>query len=135
MSSRTARPGFSLVELVVVILIMGIIAAVAAPKMFDTATTARENSTRQSLLTLRDAIELYKAQNNSYPPAAISLATNLRPFLKGPFPPVQCGPNLNALCTETSQDPITTPAVSSAGWVYNPATGDISVNAAAYIAW
>ena len=51
-----------MIELVVVVLVMGILAAVAAPKMFDTATNAKVNATRQSLVVVRDAIELYKAQ-------------------------------------------------------------------------
>ncbi len=75
---KRKRRAFSLVELVVVVLILGIIAAVAAPKMFDVASDARQNSTKTSLFVLRDAIELYKAQNGNYPPAA-SLATALDP--------------------------------------------------------
>ena len=128
------RSGFSLVELVVVILILGILAAVAAPRMFDTATTARENGTQTSLSVLRDALELYRAQNGTYPPAA-SLATDLRTFLKGPFPAAQVGANQNATVAASTQDPITAVEAGAAGWSYNQTTGEIKVNDAAYIAW
>lgn len=128
------RSAFSLVELVVVVLILGIIAAVAAPRMFDTAGEARENSTRTSLAILRDAIELYKARNGSYP-AAATLPTQLRTFLKGPFPAVQMGANQNANVVVTTQDPITAPEAGGAGWVYNETTGEMMINDAAYLTW
>lgn len=134
MSQRKNRTGFSLVELVVVVLILGILAAVAAPKMFDTAGDARQNGTRQSLITLRNALELYKAQNSSYPAANV-LPTALRPYLKGPFPAVQIGANQNANVVSSSQNPIAAPEAGGAGWAYNATTGDIVVNEAAYIAW
>lgn len=128
------RRAFSLVELVVVVLILGIIAAVAAPRMFDTAGDARENSTRTSLVILRDAIELYKARNGTYPPAA-TLPTALKSFLKGPFPRVQMGSNQNGNIVVTTQDPIAAPEAGGAGWVYNETTGDILINDAAYLTW
>jgi general secretion pathway protein G len=131
---KQLRGGFSLVELVVVILIFGILAAVAAPRMFDTANDARQNGTKQSLSVLRDAIELYKAQNGSYPPAA-TLSTALRPFLKGTFPKVQIGANQNENVVASSQNPISAPEAGGAGWAYNQTTGDIAINDAAYITW
>jgi general secretion pathway protein G len=131
---QQARRGFTLVELVVVVLILGILAAVAAPKMFDTASTARENGTKQSLSVLRDAIELFKAQNGSYP-AASSLTTDLRPFLKGPFPAPQIGANQNATAVASTQNPITTPESGTAGWAYNQTTGQIVINDASFITY
>lgn len=71
------RIGFTLIELVIVVLVLGIIAAVAAPGLRDVTTDAREKDTRQSLTTIRNAIELYRATSGSYPPAS-TLATSLR---------------------------------------------------------
>ena len=131
---RKKRAGFSLIELVVVVLILGILAAVAAPRMFDTANNARQNGTKQSLSVIRDAIELYKSQNGSFPPAA-TMATALKPFLKGPFPSVQIGANQNANVVASTQNPIASAEAGGAGWAYNQTTGEIVVNEAAYMAW
>ena len=131
-SVRRNRSAFSLVELVVVVLILGIIAATAAPRMFDAAGDARQNSTKASLAALRDAIVLYESQNGTNPPAA-TLPVALGPYLKGPFPSVQIGANQNANVVSSSQDPIITPEAGGAGWVYNETTANIAVNEAAYI--
>ena len=131
---QRSRAGFSLVELAVVVLIMGILAAVAAPKMFDTFSAARENSTRQSMAVVRDAIELYKAQNDAYPGAA-TLASDLAPYLKGPFPAATVGANTTATVAATTESPtITTPITTGTdGWIYNESTGELRINDAAYI--
>jgi general secretion pathway protein G len=134
MIMRKKRAGFSLIELVVVVLILGILAAVAAPRMFDTANTARTNGTKQSLSVIRDAIELYKSQNGSFPPAA-TMAAAVKPFLKGPFPAVQIGANQNANVAASTQNPIASAEAGGAGWAYNQTTGEIAVNEAAYMAW
>ena len=129
------RSGFSLIEMVIVILILGIIAAVAAPKMFDTAKTAEENSTRQQLAVLRNAIEMYRARDGVYPLTS-ALPTGMTPMLNGPFP----APKMGTVRGKTGvyYDATTTvdvPAVASpgatTGWVYKPANGSLKLNVAA----
>ncbi|NOZ41156.1 MAG: prepilin-type N-terminal cleavage/methylation domain-containing protein [Planctomycetes bacterium] len=78
--------GFTLIELVVVILILGILAGVAAPKLFNTSAKATDNSARTTLTIIRDAIELYAAENGGTPPAWTDQATfytDILPFLRG----------------------------------------------------
>lgn len=131
---KKKQNAFTLVELVVVILILGILAAVAAPRLFDTANDARDSGSKQSLAVVRDAVELYKSQNGSFPPAA-TLGTALKPFIKGQFPAVQVGANKNATVVASTQDPIVTPEAGGAGWAYNQTTGELVINEATYIAW
>ncbi len=131
-AKQTKRRGFTLIELVVVVLILGIIAAIAGPKIFDTASDARDSSTKQSLAVVRDAIELYRSQAGSYPTGA-ALATNLKPYLRGPFPTCQVG-NTNANVFVSTVDPIVVGG-SGEGWAYNQTTGEFVVNHASGIAW
>ena len=123
---------FSLVELVVVVLIVGILAAVAAPRMFNTASNARSSSTKASLIVVRDAIELYRAQNGSYPTAA-TLATDLQPFIKGPFPSVQITTTNNNANIREISGPFTPSGTQ--GWAYNATSGDFYVNHADGSTW
>ena len=134
---KKSRPGrrnaFTLIELVVVVLILGIIGAVAAPKMFNTLSTAKTNSARQSLQIVRSAIEMYKSQdpNNAYPPAA-TLPTALQPYLKGPFP--VCPINNATTVFASTANPLVVSGTSD-GWVYNQTTGDFAINDATAVAF
>ena len=123
------RRGFTLIELVVVVLILGIIGAVAAPKMFNTMVTAKQNSAKQSVQIVRAAIEMYKSQQptNSYPPDAASLGTVLIPYLKGPFP-ICSMTNQNSTVFLSATAPLTVVGATTEGWIYNPTTGDFGIN-------
>ncbi len=127
---RSIRKGFSLIEMVIVILILGIIAAVAAPRMFDTATTAEENTTRQQLAVLRNAIEMHRAQNGVYP---VALDTAMAEMLNGPFPKPSFGAvrNLAGIYYDTDTDPAVAvvPAPNATdGWAYKPVNGSLKLN-------
>lgn len=95
---------------------------------------ARTNGTKQSLFVLRDAIELYRSQSGSYPPAA-TLSTALQPYLSGPFPIAQVGTNQNAAVAASTQNPITSVETGAFGWAYNQTTGEIRVNDSSSITW
>ena len=59
--------GFTLVELLIVVVILGILAAVVIPQFSDSSDSAREAALKSNLGTLRSAIELYKADHGDYP--------------------------------------------------------------------
>ena len=129
---RRLRKGFSLIEMVIVILILGIIAAVAAPRMFDTATTAEQNTTRQQLAVLRNAIEMYRARSGIYPPVN-KLPEAMATMLNGPFPAPSIGSvRDDAVVYYDSNSDTTTPVApdesAPGGWAYKPANGSLKLN-------
>ncbi len=129
---RQLRKGFSLIEMVIVILILGIIAAVAAPRMFDTANTAEQNTTRQQLAVLRNAIEMYRARTGYYP-GTTELPGAMATMLNGPFPSPSIGSVRNDTGVYYDTDTDTSKAVTSnatqdGGWAYKPANGSLKLN-------
>ena len=134
--SRRLRRGFTLVELTVVILIIGIVATIAAPRFFDSVGTAKNKSSAQTIEVVRDAIELFRANNTTYPGAngdANTLKADLGPFLRKGFPTAQVG-NVNTDVFVSATDPLVV-AGASEGWIYNKTTGEIRYNHADYIAY
>lgn len=126
------RRAFTLIELVVVITIIGILAAVAAPKLFNKTGEAKSSATRQSLVALRDALEMYKTENGGTMPAASALATDLKPYLRGAFP-VESFTGSATVTAATAPYAVDTSVTG--GWLYDASTGEILVNHASGIAW
>jgi len=59
--------GFTLIEIMVVVVIMGILAALIVPKLMGRTDDARIIAARQDIATLMQALKLYKLDNQRYP--------------------------------------------------------------------
>jgi general secretion pathway protein G len=64
----TNRKGFTLVEILIVVIILGILAAIVIPQFTNASEDARKSSMTSQLQTLRSQVELYKLQHrDAYP--------------------------------------------------------------------
>lgn len=73
---RSARQaGFTLVELLIVVIILGILAAIVLPQFASTTDDAKIGALDTNLSTLRSSIELYYQQHGAYP-SAVGDGTN-----------------------------------------------------------
>ena len=59
-----AKKGFTLVEILIVVVILGILAAIVIPQFTNASTEAKENSLKSDLHTMRAQLELYKVRYN-----------------------------------------------------------------------
>lgn len=67
--------GFTLIELMIVVAIIGILAAVAVPSFIDATDEARTARIQADLSTIGAAVEIYYAKNGEYPSALSDLVS------------------------------------------------------------
>ena len=111
---KTKNGGFTLVEILIVVVILGILAAIVIPQFTQASTEAREASLRSNLQSVRSQIELFKIQHNDEAPTsaatfegqmtgrtdqngALNAAGEFGPYLQGiPINPFTSGDTINA---------------------------------------
>jgi general secretion pathway protein G len=139
--TKTNRRGFSLIELVIVVVIMAIIGAIAIPRMSRGAAGASDSALVGNLAVLRSAIDLYQTEHGgTYPTAAGVLnqltmftddagatnATKTATHIYGPYlrqiPPLPVGAKKGAKGIAAAD-------AAGVGWIYDGA-GNVKANCA-----
>jgi general secretion pathway protein G len=154
MVRRTVQKGFTLVEILIVVIILGILAAIVIPQFTNASQDARRSNMISQLQTLKSQIALYKLQHNDNPPPVAAAGTSFwddymcrmtnsdhtaaaaaGAGVYGPyFPEALKNPLVpNATATNVVLLPAgSTPATAiagGAGWGYTPSTGEVYANA------
>ncbi|KPK80118.1 MAG: hypothetical protein AMJ81_12435 [Phycisphaerae bacterium SM23_33] len=134
------KKGFSLLELVIVVVILGIIAAIAIPRMSRGSAGATDSAVASNLAVLRNAIDLFATEHDGTFPTAADIANQLTQYtdvagvaqatkdtthIYGPYlrkvPPVPVGPRKGS----TGIAALDAPGV---GWIYDDTEGTIKTN-------
>jgi prepilin-type N-terminal cleavage/methylation domain-containing protein len=78
-----SRKGFTLVELIVVVLIIAALAAIAIPRISSSSTAAKNSACDTNVDVINTQIELYKANTGSWPSALTDVTQNTDYFPDG----------------------------------------------------
>ena len=87
MTGREFQRGFTLIEIMVVVVILGILAALVAPKVMSRPDEARIVAARQDIQALGQALKLYRLDNQRYPTSEQGLRALVQKPAIAPLPP------------------------------------------------
>ena len=131
-----AQKGFTLVEILIVVIILGVLASIVIPKFANASAEAKRSSLLSSLNTTRGQIELYMLQHGDQPP--LLSGSDWTPMTElSMFGTQQTGPYLqntpiNQLNGYSDVETVTVDPVGGAdvsganiGFVYNPNNGKL----------
>jgi prepilin-type N-terminal cleavage/methylation domain-containing protein len=128
--TRSPSRGYTLFELLIVLMTLGILSAIVLPRLDDFRGGGRDVTLASELSLIRNAIEHYKVTHegshpDSDPAAQLTRRTDgIGPFMSAPFPtnPV------NGLATIAVLDRLPPEADGTSGWIYVRSTGMLRAN-------
>lgn len=134
------KQAFSIVELIIVVAILGILAAIVLPQFQSHATQAKEAAAKDNLRVLRSAIELYAAKHSGVAPGYKDNDPSTAPssdyfrqqtvldshyFVKMPQNPFN---KLDTIKMIGNAEALPAEATGNFGWIYQPATETIRLD-------
>ena len=84
---RRSASGFTLIEIMVVIVILGVLAALVVPKVLERPDDARAVAARSDIATIMQALKLYRLDNQRYPTGEQGLGALVAKPEAPPLPP------------------------------------------------
>ena len=126
--NRTRQRGFTLIEILIVLVIIGILAMAIIPNLVGSDRPARIVTTKSNLASLRTVIQLFRAKTGRYPKDDLSdLLTESYndqgrqiPFLRE-FP-------RELMSTNEGSNAVATTLSSSGGWYFDVKRAEVRVN-------
>jgi len=97
---RRAERAFTLIELMVVLVIIGVLAALIVPSLMDRPDQARATAARQDVAAIMQGLKLYRLDNGAYPSATQGLRSLVEKPATGKVPT-----NWRTYLERLSQDP------------------------------
>ena len=131
---KAKRSGFTLVEILIVVVILGILAAIVIPQFTEASTEAKLSSLCTDLQTLRSQIELYKIQHNDVPPtfagfvAQMTAQTDITGAAGTDYGPYVQKIATNQFNNDDTLNASGTIGDNGGGWEYDATTGQINAD-------